>query len=182
MYLYTIEVNESHEGMRKCESLWPVHQINWQRTFRSFHSLSLSCVWIMMFSFFLSIYLSIYVFQCRRYVYDMYYTYHRISRDVYDYCVRNKIIDAALAAKWKKSGYEKLCSTYVINPRNYRFGTVSICRVPKQFLPPGTIVEDPFSGCRFSFLFIVLLYISYFLYTTLYYTISYHIISYHIII
>lgn len=25
------EVNEPHEGKRKCESLWPVHQINWQR-------------------------------------------------------------------------------------------------------------------------------------------------------
>ena len=26
------KVNESHEGKRKTESLWPVHQINWQRT------------------------------------------------------------------------------------------------------------------------------------------------------
>ena len=33
-------------------------------------------------------------------------------------------------AKWKKKGYERLCSTYVINPSNYKFGTTSICRVP----------------------------------------------------
>ena len=26
------KVNEPHEGKRKVESLWPVHQINWQRT------------------------------------------------------------------------------------------------------------------------------------------------------
>lgn len=32
-------------------------------------------------------------------------------------------------AKWKKPGYERLCSTYVINSKNYKFGTVSICRV-----------------------------------------------------
>ena len=68
--------------------------------------------------------------QRSRYVYDMFYTYHRISREVYDYCIRNKLVDAMLIAKWKKPGYERLCSTYVINPTNYKFNTVSICRVP----------------------------------------------------
>ena len=53
---------------------------------------------------------------------------------MYDYCVNNKIVDPALIAKWKKPGYERLCSTYAINPRNYKFGTVSICRVPKSSL------------------------------------------------
>ena len=53
-----------------------------------------------------------------------------------------------MIAKWKKPGYEKLCSTYVINPKNYKFGTVSICRVPKSSLAPGTTIEDPITGCR----------------------------------
>lgn len=48
-------MNEPHEGKRKCEALWPVHQINWQRS---------------------------------RYVFDMYYRYKKISREVYDYCVQ----------------------------------------------------------------------------------------------
>jgi bud site selection protein 31 len=90
-------VKESNDGKRKTESLWPVHQINWQRS---------------------------------RYIYDMYYTYKRISRQIYDYCIDEKLVDAALIAKWKKPGYERLCSTYVINPTNYKFGTTSICRVP----------------------------------------------------
>jgi bud site selection protein 31 len=109
------KVNEPHEGLRKNESQWPVHQINWQKS---------------------------------RYVYDMFYTYNKISRQVYDYCIENKLVDAALIAKWKKPGYETLCSTYVINPRNYKFGTVSICRVPKKDLAPGQLVEDPMTGCR----------------------------------
>jgi len=108
------KVNEPHEGLRKNESQWPIHQINWQKS---------------------------------RYVYDMYYTYNRISKEVYDYCINNKIVDGALIAKWKKPGYERLCSTYVINPRNYKFGTVSICRVPKQSLAPGTEIQDPTTGC-----------------------------------
>lgn len=108
------KVAEGHEGKRKTESLWPIHQINWQRS---------------------------------RYVYDMYYKYKKISREVYEYCVRNKLIDAGLVAKWKKPGYERLCSTYVINTKNYKFGTVSICRVPKQSLGADTVVEDPFTGC-----------------------------------
>lgn len=40
-----------------------------------------------------------------------------------------KLVDGPLMAKWKKPGYERLCSTYVINTKNYKFGTVSICRV-----------------------------------------------------
>lgn len=108
-------INEPHEGLRKTESQWPVHQINWQRS---------------------------------RYIYDMFYTYNRISREVYDYCIKNKLVDAGLIAKWKKSGYERLCSTYVINTRNYKFGTVSICRVPKHCLAPGTDIEDAVTGCR----------------------------------
>lgn len=81
-------------------------------------------------------------------------------------------------AWWKKPGYERLCSTYVINPKNFNFGTVSICRVrrsvavnastrlpasfrpargplhgprsqvPRRELEAGKIVFDQFTGCR----------------------------------
>lgn len=108
-------MNEPHEGKRQCESLWPVHQINWQRS---------------------------------RYVYDMYYKYKKISREVYDYCIKRKLVDANLIAKWKKPGYEKLCSTYAINSKNYNYGTVSICRVPKHSLAEDTLIQEKHSGCR----------------------------------
>jgi bud site selection protein 31 len=91
------KVKESNLKQRKTEAMWPVHQINWQKS---------------------------------RYIYDLYYTHHRISKQVYQYCIDQKLVDAALIAKWKKRGYERLCSTYVINPTNYKFGTTSICRVP----------------------------------------------------
>lgn len=90
-------VKDTNLNRRKLESLWPIHQINWQKT---------------------------------RYIYDLYYQHHRISKQVYQYCLDQKLVDAELIAKWKKTGYERLCSTYVINPANYKFGTVSICRVP----------------------------------------------------
>jgi bud site selection protein 31 len=109
------KVKESNVNKRNTESIWPVHQINWQRT---------------------------------RYVYDMYYTYHRISKQVYDYCLKHKLIDAGLIAKWKKPGYERLCSTYVINPANYKFGTTSICRVPMKDRPENAKnAQDPTTGC-----------------------------------
>ncbi len=109
------KVKESNAGKRNTESIWPVHQINWQRS---------------------------------RYVYDMYYTYNRISKKVYDYCLKNKIADAGLIAKWKKKGYERLCSTYVINPANYKFGTTSICRVPmKDRGETQKNAQDPTTGC-----------------------------------
>jgi bud site selection protein 31 len=78
----------------------------------------------------------------------MYYTYGRISRVVYDYCIQQKLVDAALIAKWKKPGYERLCSTYVINPSNYKFGTTSICRVPMwDRSPEARAAQDPTTGC-----------------------------------
>jgi len=109
------KVKESNDGKRNHESIWPVHQINWQRS---------------------------------RYVYDMFYTYGRISRKVYEYCLKSKIADAALIAKWKKPGYERLCSTYVINPANFKFGTTSICRVPMRDRgETQKTAQDPTTGC-----------------------------------
>ena len=43
------KVAEGHEGKRKTESLWPIHQISWQRS---------------------------------RYVFDMFFKYKKISREV----------------------------------------------------------------------------------------------------
>jgi bud site selection protein 31 len=109
------KVKDRDAKKRKTEAMWPVHQINWQKS---------------------------------RYIYDMYYTHNRISRQVYQYCIDQKLIDAALIAKWKKPGYERLCSTYVINPSNFKFGTTSICRVP--LWDRGTeqqTAQDPTTGC-----------------------------------
>lgn len=39
----------------------------------------------------------------------MFYFKKEISRDLYEYCLREKWADAPLIAKWKKKGYEKLC-------------------------------------------------------------------------
>lgn len=109
------KVRESNANKRNMESMWPVHQIQNQRT---------------------------------RYVYDMHYKYKKISRKVLDYCVKNKQADAALMAKWKKPGYERLCSTYVINSSNYKFGTTSICRVPLyQRRDELKFAQDPTTGC-----------------------------------
>jgi len=86
--------------------------------------------------------------QRSRYIYDMYYTHKRISKELYDFCLKHKLGDSALIAKWKKPGYERLCSTYVINPSNYKFGTVSICRVPLQNKNEEQCkARDPTTGC-----------------------------------
>ena len=90
-----------HGGKQRHEAMWPIHQINNQRS---------------------------------RYVYDMFYVHRKISRKLYEYCLKNKLADADLIAKWKKPGYEKLCSTFVINARNFPFGTTAICRVPRKMV------------------------------------------------
>jgi bud site selection protein 31 len=48
--------------------------------------------------------------QRSRYIYDLYYEKEAISKQLYDWLLKNGYADANLIAKWKKQGYEKVCS------------------------------------------------------------------------
>lgn len=51
--------------------------------------------------------------QRSRYIYDLYYTKEAISKQLYDYLLKNGYADPMLIAKWKKQGYEKVsCLNY----------------------------------------------------------------------
>lgn len=86
--------------------------------------------------------------QKSRYIYDLFFRRKAISRELYDYCVREKIADASLIAKWKKTGYENLCCLRCIQTRDTNFGVNCICRVPKAKLEEGRVVECVHCGCR----------------------------------
>ncbi|KAJ3277303.1 Component of the SF3b subcomplex of the U2 snRNP [Borealophlyctis nickersoniae] len=107
--------NESHEGKRKAESLWPIFRLHHQRS---------------------------------RYIYDIYYRRKAISRELYDYCIKEGYADGSLIAKWKKPGYEKLCCLRCMQPRDTNFGTTCICRVPKDKLEEDKVIECLHCGCR----------------------------------
>ncbi|KAK8816695.1 hypothetical protein WA538_000767 [Blastocystis sp. DL] len=85
--------------------------------------------------------------QRSRYIWE---SYKRgvINREVYDYCIRNKLADQNLIAMWKKKGYEKLCCLQCAQNDEHNFKSVCICRVPKANLPEGKIVECCQCGCR----------------------------------
>ncbi|KAJ8502494.1 hypothetical protein ONZ45_g11701 [Pleurotus djamor] len=76
--------NESHEGKRKSESLWPIMRISHTRS---------------------------------RYIYELYYKREAISKELYDWLLKEGYADANLIAKWKKTGYEKLCCVRCIQTR-----------------------------------------------------------------
>ena len=93
--------NESHEGKRKSESLWPIMRISHARS---------------------------------RYVYELYYKRDAISKELYDWLLKEGYADSkytqslfsrpvtnrkncSLIAKWKKTGYEKLCCIRCIQTR-----------------------------------------------------------------
>eukprot|EP00658_Telonema_sp_P-2_P031800 TRINITY_DN23720_c0_g1_i4.p1 TRINITY_DN23720_c0_g1~~TRINITY_DN23720_c0_g1_i4.p1 ORF type:complete len:213 (-),score=46.86 TRINITY_DN23720_c0_g1_i4:246-884(-) len=65
-----------------------------------------------------------------RFIFQLYFKEKQISKAMYDYLCRQKIADGALIAKWRKPGYEYLCSLSAIDTRNTNYGTASICRVP----------------------------------------------------
>jgi len=82
-----------------------------------------------------------------RYVYELFYKKKAISRELYDYLLLEKHADAALIGKWKKPGYEYLCSLQAIDKRNTNFGTTAICRVPLHLRKPGMTGPSVTTGC-----------------------------------
>ena len=86
--------------------------------------------------------------QRSRYIYEAFYKKHEISREVYDYCVREGHADANLIAKWRKPGYGSLCCLGCSQTKDHNFGTSCICRVPKVALDAGRAVECTTCGCR----------------------------------
>jgi bud site selection protein 31 len=46
--------------------------------------------------------------QRSRYIYELYYEKEAISKQLYDWLLKNGYADALLIAKWKKQGYEKV--------------------------------------------------------------------------
>ncbi|KAJ9650238.1 Component of the SF3b subcomplex of the U2 snRNP [Neophaeococcomyces mojaviensis] len=69
-----------------------------------------------------------------RYIYDLYYTREAISKQLYDWLLKNGYADGNLIAKWKKQGYEKLCCLRCVQTKETNFGGSCICRVPKASL------------------------------------------------
>ena len=64
--------------------------------------------------------------QRSRYVYELYYRQKKISKELYDWLVKERYCDAALIGKWRKPGYERLCCLKCISTRDSNFGTVRI--------------------------------------------------------
>jgi bud site selection protein 31 len=83
-----------------------------------------------------------------RFIYDLMYVRKVMSRELFDWLVRIKIADGALIAKWRKPGYETLCSLLAIQKKNHNFGTTSHCRVPlKKRGEQQRITPDVQTGC-----------------------------------
>lgn len=86
--------------------------------------------------------------QRSRYIYDLYYTKEAISKQLYDYLLKNGYADPMLIAKWKKQGYEKLCCTRCIQTKETNFRSTCICRVPRDQLKENQEIECVNCGCR----------------------------------
>ncbi|KAM9983382.1 hypothetical protein ACTFIY_000108 [Dictyostelium cf. discoideum] len=82
--------------------------------------------------------------QRSRYVYEKFYKNKEISRELYEFCLTEGYADKNLIAKWKKSGYERLCCLKCIQDLSH----ICICRVPKKELAKGTILECSSCGCK----------------------------------
>lgn len=49
-----------------------------------------------------------------RYIYELFYDKEAISKQLYDWLLKNGYADGSLIAKWKKQGYEKVCNLLLL--------------------------------------------------------------------
>lgn len=76
--------NQTYSDKKKPETFWGIYKLHHQR-------------------------FVLLLFYRSRYIYEMHYLKKEIDRQLYDYCLQEKYADGALIAKWKKTGYERLC-------------------------------------------------------------------------
>jgi bud site selection protein 31 len=81
-----------------------------------------------------------------RYIYDLYYEREAISKELYEWLLKNKYADKELIAKWKKQGYEKLCCLRCVQTKETNFGGSCVCRVPRAQLKRQEDGEDGAKG------------------------------------
>ena len=83
-----------------------------------------------------------------RFLFDLRYKQKALSQELYEYLVREKIADGPLISKWRKPGYENLCSLLSIQKGDTNFGTASICRVPMGSRAPAQrLTPNIKTGC-----------------------------------
>jgi bud site selection protein 31 len=85
-------------------------------------------------------------YQKNRYLHDARYVHGTISDALLRHLVREKIADGPLLAKWRKPGYDTVCSLAVLTRSNTNFGTVGICRTPLRDRV-GQIMPNVQTGC-----------------------------------
>ena len=87
-------------------------------------------------------------YEKNRFVWELMYKRKKMKRELYEYLTREKVVDAALISKWRKPGYENLCSMLTIQKGSTNFGTTSLCRVPiRQRAPQAQLSPCVQTGC-----------------------------------
>ncbi|THY29784.1 G10 protein [Aureobasidium pullulans] len=79
--------------------------------------------------------------QRSKYIYDLYYEKEAISKQLYEWLLKNNYADKNLIAKWKKQGYEKLCCLRCIQTKETNFNSTCICRVPRKQLKEDQVIQ-----------------------------------------
>lgn len=85
-------------------------------------------------------------FEKNRFLHDARYVHNTIDDRLLKYLVKVKIADGPLLAKWRKPGYDCVCSMAVLTKSNTNFGTVGICRTPLKDRT-GQIMPNVQTGC-----------------------------------
>lgn len=86
--------------------------------------------------------------QRTRYIFDLYYKRKAITRELLDFLVVERYADKNLMSKWKQPGYANLCCLRCISTTDTNFGTVCVCRVPRNQRDAGRVVKCQHCGCQ----------------------------------
>ena len=82
-----------------------------------------------------------------RYVYNLFYKNNNISRELFDFLIKNGYADQKLIQQWRKPGYEKLCCLECMKGQTSNFGGSCICRIPRSTIGDNVTFNCHECGC-----------------------------------
>lgn len=81
-----------------------------------------------------------------RLVFNLYKEDKKITKELFNWILKNDYADENLIRQWNKQGYERLCCVACIN-RNTNHGNTCICRIPKKQRNSVKCCNCGCSGC-----------------------------------
>merc|ERR1711976_1024194 len=82
------------------------------------------------------------------FIFDLMYRRKIMSKNMFEWLIKENMADRTLIEKWRRPGFNTICSLMAIQKSSHNYRTTSHCRVPIAQRPPQlAITPNVKTGC-----------------------------------